>query len=175
MIEAMRILKEKGHKVTVYAVATVREEVGAHGARVASYRISPDLGIALDVTIANDVPGVPEREQVTKLGGGPAIKIMDTSLLVSPTVQQYLIKTAEENKIPYQLEVLTRGGTDAGVIHITKEGVSSGVISIPTRYIHSPIETISLRDVINAAKLTALAVVNLTKDKIEELKGRKIK
>jgi len=88
-----------------------------------------------------------------ELGKGPAIKIKDTSVLAHPKVKMLMISTAEKYNIPYQLEVLEAGGTDAGAIHLTRSGVPSGVLSIPCRYIHSANETVDINDLNNSVKL----------------------
>jgi endoglucanase len=162
IIQTMKNLTKQTLQAHVYGVADVQEEVGCRGAQVAAYRIAPDMAIAIDVTIAGDIPGVPEKDQVTKLGAGPAIKIMDSTagqlgLIAHQKVRELLQSTAEEEKIPYQMEVLPRGSTDAATIHLTREGVPSGVISIPTRYVHS-YEVIDLNDVANAVKLLTATI-----------------
>ncbi|MCX8184952.1 MAG: M42 family metallopeptidase [Sulfolobales archaeon] len=149
-----------GNEVDVYAVATVQEEVGLKGARVAAYSITPDVALALDVTIASDVAGVPEQEWITQLGRGPAIKVVDgraaTGLIAHPTVRDKLVEIARQYNIPHQVEVAPGGTTDASIIALNKEGVPAATVSIPSRYIHSPVEIIHLSDLVNAAKLTAL-------------------
>ena len=142
---------------TLVGVFSSQEEVGLRGARVAAYSVDPDIGVALDVTGTGDVPKVKARMAMT-LGGGPAIKIMDRSVICSPLVRDAMIAAAKEAGIPYQLEVLTYGGTDAGAIQLSRGGVPSGVLSIATRYIHSAAETIDLRDLEQGgALLQALA------------------
>ena len=160
MIEAMKRLKTE---CTVYAVGTVQEEVGLRGATTAAFGIYPDIGIALDVTIAGDVPGVREVEAPIKLGKGPSIEIADMGLIAHPKVVRLLIDAAEENKIPYQLETGLPGSTDAARISLTREGVPSGVISIPTRYIHSPSSLLSLEDAEKTVKLTVAAIQKIPK------------
>lgn len=149
LVEAIKQVKSP--KNTLYFVFTTQEEVGLRGARVASYGIDPDLGIALDVTITGDTPEA--RRMEVSLGNGAAIKVKDSSLIVHPKVKDLLVDLAEENKIPYQMEVLEFGGTDAGAIHLNKTGVPSGTISIPTRYVHSPSEMVDIRDVEACLKL----------------------
>jgi endoglucanase len=161
MIEAMKH-SEKA-ECTVYAVGTVQEEVGLRGATTAAFGIYPDVGIALDVTVAGDVPGVREIEAPIKLGKGPTIEIADMGLIAHPKVVRLLVDTAEENKIPYQLETGLPGSTDAARISLTREGVPSGVISIPTRYIHSPSSLLRLDDAEKAVKLTVAAVQKIPK------------
>lgn len=177
MIEAFKALENP--KVDVYAVATVQEEVGLKGARVAAYSISPDVGIALDVTVASDIPGVDESMQITALGKGPAIKVMDgksgSGLIAHPAVRETLIQVAEKNGIPYQLEVLIGGTTDAAIIQLTKEGVPAGTISIPTRYLHSPVETLNLNDVVNAVKLLKAFAEYINEDWISKYLKRRVK
>jgi endoglucanase len=166
-------------KADLYAVATVQEEVGLKGARVSAYRITPNVALALDTTIAADVPDVREPEQVCKLGKGPAIKVMDgrsgSGLITHPEVKKLLIDVAKENNIPYQLEVLSGGTTDASIIALNKEGVPSGVVSIPTRYVHSPVEVLDLNDCVNAVKLTRIFVESISGDWIERISGGRIK
>jgi endoglucanase len=162
IIQTMKNLAKQALEAHVYGVADVQEEVGCRGAQVAAYKIAPNMAIAIDVTIAGDIPGIPEKDQVTKLGAGPAIKIMDSTpmqlgLIAHQKVRELLQSTAEEEKIPYQMEVLPRGSTDAATIHLTREGVPSGVISIPTRYVHA-YEVIDLDDVANATKLLTATV-----------------
>jgi endoglucanase len=161
MIEAMKLLEKT--KCTVYAVGTVQEEVGLRGATTAAFGIYPDVGIALDVTIAGDVPGVKEVEAPIKLRKGPSLTVADYGLITHPKVLRLLVDAAEENKIPYQLETGLPGSTDAARISLTREGVPSGVISIPTRYIHGPSALLSLEDAENAAKLTAIAIQKIPK------------
>jgi putative aminopeptidase FrvX len=132
MIEAVR--RTKKHVCDIYAVATTQEEVGVRGARVSSFNVAPDIGVALDVTVASDVPGVGEHEQVTKLGAGVAIKIKDSLSISNPKLVRTMRQIAEQKKIKYQLEILPRGGTDAGAIQMTREGVAAITLSIPTRY-----------------------------------------
>ncbi|PRX34874.1 endoglucanase [Orenia metallireducens] len=134
-----------------YFVFTVQEEVGLRGAKTSSFGINPDLGIAVDVTLTGDMPEA--RRMEVGLGKGPAIKIKDSSVLVHPQVKNLMIDIAEENNIPYQLEVLVSGGTDAGAIHLTREGIPSGALSIPCRYVHSPSEMVDINDVDNSIKL----------------------
>jgi endoglucanase len=162
IIQTMKNLTKQALEAHVYGVADVQEEVGCRGAQVAAYKIAPHMAIAVDVTIAGDIPGIPEKDQVTKLGAGPAIKIMDSTagqlgLIAHQKVRELLQSTAEEEKIPYQMEVLPRGSTDAATIHLTREGVPSGVISIPTRYVHA-YEVIDLNDVANATKLLTATI-----------------
>jgi len=161
MVEAMKRLEKT--ECTVYAVGTVQEEVGLRGATTAAFGIYPDVGIALDVTVAGDVPGVREVEAPIKLGKGPSIEIADMGLIAHPKVVRLLVDAAEENKIPYQLETGLLGSTDAARISLTREGVPSGVISIPTRYIHSPSSLLSLEDAEKAVKLTVAAVQKIPK------------
>ncbi|MEM2972123.1 MAG: M42 family metallopeptidase [Candidatus Bathyarchaeia archaeon] len=161
MIEAMKRLRKTD--CTVYAVGTVQEEVGLRGATTAAFGIYPDIGIALDVTVAGDVPNVKEVEAPIKLRKGPSIEIADMGLITHPKVLRLLVEAAEENKIPYQLETGLPGSTDAARISLTREGVPSGVISVPTRYIHSPASLLSLKDAENAVKLTVAAIRKIPK------------
>ncbi len=161
MIEAMKRLEKV--ECTLYAVGTVQEEVGLRGATTAAFGIYPDVGIALDVTVAGDVPGVREIEAPIKLRKGPAIGIADMGLIAHPKVVRLLVDAAEENKIPYQLETGLPGSTDAARISLTREGVPSGVISIPTRYIHSPSSLLDLEDAEKTVKLTVVAVQKIPK------------
>jgi endoglucanase len=156
MIEAMKTLKKTD--CTIYAVGTVQEEVGLRGATTSAFGIDPDFGIALDVTVAGDTPGVKDVEAPVKMNKGPSLTVADSGLIVHPKVLRLLINAAEENKIPYQLETGLPGSTDAARISLTKAGVPSGVISVPTRYIHSPTSMLSLKDTEYAVKLTVAAV-----------------
>ncbi len=153
MIEAVR--KAKKHVCDVYVVATTQEEVGVRGARVSSFHIAPDIGIALDVTVASDVPGAAEHEHVTKLGAGVAIKIKDSLSISNPKLVRAMRQLAEQKKIKYQMEILPRGGTDAGAIQMTREGVAAITISIPTRYLHSVVEAAHKDDIQAAIDLLA--------------------
>ncbi|MEM3577320.1 MAG: M42 family metallopeptidase [Candidatus Bathyarchaeia archaeon] len=161
MVEAMQLLKNT--ECTLYAVGTVQEEVGLRGATTAAFGINPDVGIALDVTVAGDMPGVKEVEAPIKLRKGPSIEVADMGLITHPKVLRLLIDAAEENKIPYQLETGLPGSTDAARIALTREGVPSGVISVPTRYIHSPTSLLSLEDAEKAVKLTVAAIQKIPK------------
>jgi endoglucanase len=168
IIQTMKNIAKKKLEANVYGVADVQEEVGCRGAQVAAYRVTPDMAVAVDITLADDIPGIEEKDQVTRVGAGPAIKIMDSAgaalgLISHPKIRELLVSTAEEEKIPYQMEILPRGSTDAATIHLTKEGVPSGVISIPTRYAHS-YEVLDVNDVVNAVKLLSGTVKKVNKD-----------
>jgi len=152
-IEALRALKSTPHDV--YFVFTTQEEVGTRGAATSAFGVDPDLGIALDVTPTGDTPNSPKMEMT--LGNGPCIKIKDVGMISDPRIVQWMITTAEKNKIPYQREVLLLGGTDARAIQLSRAGVPAGCISIPVRYVHSPSEMVDYSDVQNSVKLlTAL-------------------
>jgi tetrahedral aminopeptidase len=153
MIEALRAAKDPS--VEVHAIATVQEEIGLRGAAASGAGIAPHICVALDVTLANDIPGVPEVDQITKLGDGAAIKFMDSSLLCHPKVFAHFRDLAEKHKIKHQIEVLPMGGTDAGAIQRLHGGIPSFTLSIPTRYIHTVNETVHPADVDAAVELLA--------------------
>ncbi len=138
----------------VYATFTVQEEVGIRGANVAAHSINPDFGIALDTTIAFDVPGAQAHEKVTELGKGTAIKIMDAMTICDYRMVEFMKKTANEAEITWQPEILTAGGTDtAGVQRMGKQGAIAGAISIPTRHLHQVIEMAHKQDISDSIDL----------------------
>jgi endoglucanase len=130
----------------LYVVFTVQEEIGVRGATVSSYDIDPDVGIAIDVTLAVDTPGVPDEEQITKLGEGAAIKILDSYSVSDKDLVDEFIDIAESNDIPHQFEILPLGGTDAGALQRAKAGCKAITISVPTRYVHTVTETLHKDD-----------------------------
>lgn len=145
MIEALKAAKS--NDVDVYAVATVQEEIGLRGATAAGSGIAPDIAVALDITLANDIPGISPVDHVTKLGEGTAIKFLDSSLLCHPKLFGHFRSLAEKHKIKHQIEVLPFGGTDAGGIQRLHGGIPSFTLSIPTRYVHTVNETVHEDDV----------------------------
>ncbi len=150
-IELIKNLKKKKSRFDLYFTFSVQEEIGVKGARVSSYDITPDIGISLDVTDAGDTP---ECNPVSlSLGSGPAIKVMDGGMIASKIVRDGLVKSAKASDTPYQLEVITKGTTDAYAMQMTKGGVLAGSVSLPTRYIHTGGEVIDLNDLENAVKL----------------------
>jgi len=161
MVEALKLMEKTDY--TVCAVGTVQEEVGLRGAATAAFGVDPDLAIVLDVTIAGDVPGVREFDTSVKMGKGPALTISDSGLITHPKILRWLLETAEEEKIPFQLETGLMGSTDAARISITRQGIPSGNISIPTRYIHSPVGMLCLKDIEDSAKLTVAAIQRISK------------
>lgn len=153
MIEALRAVGP--HVADILAVATTQEEVGLRGATTAAFHLKPDVGIAVDTTLANDFPGPADHEAITKLGEGVAIKIMDSSLLCHPKLVRHFRDLAERHGIRHQLEILPRGGTDAGAIQRSRGGVPSFTLSIPARYVHTVNETSAVADI--EAAITLLA------------------
>lgn len=155
LIAAMAQIKETD--CDLYVAFTAQEEVGLRGAQTAAFAIQPDYAIAVDVTDTGDTP---ERKypMAVRLGEGPAIKVMDRSVICDDSVKRALYRTAKQAGIPVQREIMEFGGTDTGVIQRTAGGVKAGAVSIPTRYIHSPNEMASMTDIWNAAALIAYAV-----------------
>lgn len=149
LMKALSEIKKSGSDL--YFVFTTQEEVGLRGAKTVAFDIEPDIAVAVDVTDTGDTPDAPAM--AVELGKGAAIKVMDRSIMCDADVRTKMIETAKKNKIPYQLEIMTDGGTDAGAIHLTRAGVKTGGISIPTRYIHSPSEMASISDIENCVRL----------------------
>lgn len=148
LIETLKRIKKTPIPYDFYGVFTVQEEVGLRGANVASHKINPDFGIAIDTTIAYDVPGAQPHEKITSLGKGAAIKIMDASTICDYRMVAFLKETAKRNNVKWQPEILTAGGTDtAGLQRMGKNGAISGAISIPTRHLHQVIEMAHKEDI----------------------------
>ncbi len=145
MLEALRALGE--HEATVHAVATSQEEVGLRGATASGSGLEPTVAIALDVTLAVDVPGGGNENSITELGKGAALKIMDGSLISHPNLVEHFRTIAEREVVPYQMEILPFGGTDAGGIQRLHGGIPAMTLSIPTRYVHSVNEMVNADDV----------------------------
>lgn len=162
LIEALKKIKNPPYDV--YGVFTVQEEVGIRGAQVATQAIQPDFGINLDTTIAFDVPGAAAHEKVTELGKGTAIKIMDSRTICDYRMVAFLKEVAEKNKIKWQNEVLTAGGTDTSALQqMTAGGSIAGAISIPTRHIHQVIEMAHKKDIDNSIKLLVKSIEAIDK------------
>lgn len=148
-IEGLRRLESTPHDV--YLVFSAQEEVGTRGAQVAANAIEPDVGIALDVTLTGDTPEGPQM--AVALGKGPAIKVKDRGMIAHGGLVRLMKQRAEEAEIPYQMEVLEGGSTDARSMQIAGPGSAAGTISIPCRYVHSQSETVNGRDVENCVRL----------------------
>ncbi|MDB9895950.1 M42 family metallopeptidase [Flavobacteriales bacterium] len=161
LIEMLKEMTEKPPYDT-YAVFTVQEEIGIRGANVSSMLINPDYGFGLDTTIAWDTPGSTKQEQVSALGEGACIKVMDSSTVCDYRMVSYMKEISKKHKIKTQLEILPSGGTDtAGVQRMNPGGAISGAVSIPTRHIHQVIEMVHKEDVRGSIDLLKACVENL--------------
>jgi len=160
VMEALKRVDPGKLRVAAYAVATVQEELGLRGARTSAFGIDPHVGIAVDVTFATDCPNMEKKEEgEIKLGRGPVIYRGPN---MNPKVVDRLIEVAESHKIPYQLAASGRAtGTDANAIQVNRAGVATGLVSVPNRYMHSPVEVISLDDLDAVANLLARFVESL--------------
>jgi endoglucanase len=164
--ETVLALRDQTHPNTVFAVATVQEEVGLRGAETSAHRVRPDVGIALDVGIAHDTPGTEGDE---KLGGGPLIVVYDGSAIPNPKLLDLVIDTAKKQRLPLQFESVERGGTDAGKIHLNADGVPSISLGCAARYIHSHVSIIDRRDFDRTVKLLVALVRRLDRKTVDAL------
>jgi putative aminopeptidase FrvX len=159
--QLIRTMQQLDTPHTVYAVCTVQEEVGLKGARTSAFTLDPDCAIALDVTIPGDHPGIEKKQSSLEMGKGAGITIVDSSgrgLIASRAMVDWLKDAAEQHQIPYQLEVGAGGTTDATAIYLTKGGIPSTTVSVPTRYIHSPVEVVDLKDIESSVALLVQAM-----------------
>jgi endoglucanase len=159
--EALRLLAGKKPKAAVYAVSTVQEELGMRGGRTSAFGIEPDVGIAVDVGNASDHPDADKQKAgEMKLGAGPVIF---KGANINPVVGKGLVAAARKAKIPFQLLGAPRAtGTDANVMQISRSGVAAGLVSVPNRYMHTPVEMISLEDLDNVSGLLATYIMGLS-------------
>jgi putative aminopeptidase FrvX len=151
MVETLRQIKDTPHQL--FFVFSTQEEVGTRGATTAAFAIDPDLGLSVDVTGTGDTPRRSRVRMEVSLGKGPAIKVRDGGMLADRRVVDWMIRAAETRGLPYQLEILEGGTTDARAMQITRAGMPAGCLSIPCRYIHSPSEMVDYGDVQNAVQL----------------------
>jgi endoglucanase len=151
LIETLRKIKDTPHQL--YFVFSTQEEVGVRGATTAAFGIDPDLGLAVDVTGTGDTPRRTKVRMDVSLGKGPAIKVRDGGMLADRRVVDWMVKGAEQLSLPYQMEILEGGSTDARAMQLTRAGIPAGCLSIPCRYVHSPSEMVDFADVQNAVTL----------------------
>ena len=145
LLEVMRRLTETSAEI--HAVFSVQEEVGVRGAKTSAFDIQPDIGVAIDVTIANDIPGAEKAERGAVLGEGIAIGVMDALSISDPRLVQRFAEISDELGLSYQREVFPSGGTDAGAIQLSRSGVPAVTISVPTRYVHTVNEMALVSDI----------------------------
>lgn len=156
--EAMRQLSRRKLNVCVIGVATVQEEIGLRGAITSSYTVNPDAGFAVDVTFSSDHPDTnPKKLGEVKLGKGP---VLHRGPNINPIMEKELFKIARAKKIAYQVTAEPRGtGTDANAMQLSRGGAATGLISVPNRYMHTPVEVISTKDLDNTVKLIVEYIV----------------
>jgi putative aminopeptidase FrvX len=164
--ETAQRLKGVAHPNTLFAVATVQEEVGLRGAQTSAFKVQPDVAFALDVGIAHDSPGTEGDE---KLGGGPLIVVYDATSIPNRGLLDLVIDTAKKLKVTLQFESVERGGTDAGRIHVTGQGVPSISMGVPARYIHSHVSMIDRRDFEATVRLLVALMKRLDKKTVASL------
>ena len=160
VMDALRQVAAEKAKAGVFAVSTVAEEIGLRGARTAAFRIDPQIGIAVDVTHATDCPDIDQNKfGLVKLGAGP---VVFRGPNVNPHVYDRLAKLARENDIPFQTTAISRAASnDGNALQINRAGAATGIIGIPNRYMHSPVEVVSLDDIKNASRLIALFCLSI--------------
>ena len=151
LIETLSQIKDTPHQL--YFVFSTQEEVGVRGATTAAFGIDPDLGLAVDVTGTGDTPRRNKVRMAVSLGKGPAIKVRDGGMLADRRVVDWMVRGAEKLGMPYQMEILEGGSTDARAMQLTRAGIPAGCLSIPCRYVHSPSEMVDFEDVQNAVRL----------------------
>jgi len=151
LVETLRQIKDTPHQL--YFVFSTQEEVGLRGATTAAFGIDPDLGLSVDVTGTGDTPRRSNVRMEVSLGKGPAIKVRDGGMLADRRVVDWMVAGAEKLGLPYQLEILEGGTTDARAMQLTRAGIPAGCLSIPCRYIHSPSEMVDYKDVQEAVQL----------------------
>jgi endoglucanase len=161
VMEALRLMHGRPLQASIYCVSTVQEEIGLRGATTSSYGIHPTVGIAVDVCHATDTPGNDKKQLGdTKLGSGPALFRGPN---INPHVFDKLRDAARSHEIPVQLRGVPRAtGTDANAIQLARDGVATGLVGIPNRYMHSPVEVVSLDDLERAARLLAEFCLGVT-------------
>lgn len=167
-MEVLHQLAYENHPNTLIAGTTVQEEVGLRGANTAPYVVEPDVAFALDVGIAQDSPGN-ESSNKPKLGKGALITFLDASMIPNIRLRDFVIETAEKNNIPYQVDTMLGGGTDAGKFHLFKSGVPSLVVGVAARYIHSHVSMISKSDLENTVRLLVEVIKGLDQQRVGEL------
>ncbi|WLR44214.1 M42 family metallopeptidase [Bacillus carboniphilus] len=166
-IELMKELAGQELSNTLYAGATVQEEVGLRGAKVAANMIKPDLFFALDASPANDMSG--NKNEFGQLGKGVLLRILDKSMIMHRGIREFILDMAETNDIPYQYYV-SPGGTDAGNVHIANEGIPSAVIGICSRYIHTHASMIHIDDYLAAKELLIKLVQSCDESTVQTIK-----
>lgn len=170
-IEVLKELKKEHHKANVAFVGTVQEEVGCRGAQTAANLVKPDIAFAIDVTLSHDLPGSPNEP--CKLGSGPALSIMDGSVIAHRGLFDFVEEIAKKHNIKYCYDMLTAGGTDSGKIHMTNDGVITMTISLACRYFHSHVSMINYDDFVNTVKLLTEVIKAIDKDTLQKLKMSK--
>lgn len=145
----------------VYGCFTVQEEIGLKGAKAASYAVAPDVAIVLEGTTCYDLTETEEHMMSTRLGDGPALTVMDRSVISDRDLLRFIIRTAERRGIPWQTKRTVSGGTDAGRIQVSGTGVRVCTIAVPCRYIHTPVSVMDKRDFFNALKLAEETLAGL--------------
>jgi len=160
-VEILRVLSGKKPKVAVYAVSTVQEELGLRGAITSAYNIKPDVGIALEVGFSSDFPaGDPKRTGEISLGKGP---ILHAGANINPVIGKKLCDAARKKGIKYQMQAEPRAtGTDANAMQLVRGGSAAALVSVPNRYMHTPVEVISLKDLDATVSLVVETILSLT-------------
>jgi len=168
-VDVLQQLKDENIDINLYAGATVQEEVGLRGAKVAANLIKPDLAIAVDVGVAYDVPGMTSEKNEGKLGDGPLAILMDATSIAHNGLRKHIKDVAEHHNIPVQWATTPGGGTDAGSIHVANEGIPTITIGVPLRYMHSNVSVLNIDDYTNSVRLITEIVRSLNDDSYQAL------
>lgn len=168
-VDVLQQLKDENIDINLYGGATVQEEVGLRGAKVAANLIKPDLAIAVDVGVAYDVPGMTSEKNEGKLGDGPLAILMDATSIAHDGLRKHIKDVAEHHNIPVQWATTPGGGTDAGSIHVANEGIPTITIGVPLRYMHSNVSVLNIDDYTNSVRLITEIVRSLNDDSYQAL------
>ncbi|MGB3365480.1 MAG: M42 family peptidase [Thermodesulfobacteriota bacterium] len=151
MLEALR--KKPKLNCDLYLTATVQEEAGLRGARIIVPVIEPDFVLALEGTVAMDLPGIAENKTLANVEKGPEIRLLDRFLVAHRPFSYFIMDMAKKKKIPYQVTVKNAGSTNATAMQVTGKGSRAAVVSVPTRYLHSPSSIAYKSDIEDTIKL----------------------
>jgi putative aminopeptidase FrvX len=171
MIEALKRLQKQKHPNTIFAVATVQEEVGLRGAHTSAAVVEPDLGISLEVGVAADYPGIDPKQAQEVLGKGPGIFLLDSSMIPNRRFRDFIVDLARHRNIPFQYEVLSGYGEDGSEVQRFKSGRPSINLTVPTRYLHSHIGILSRKDFDQALDLIVAVLMALDQKAADQIRS----